>query len=237
MPLKMIVAAAVVAAAAVAVWFFGIRDDDSSSVAGDDTDQTVATAPPTTGAPLDDAGTELQDLLASSRDDTFHATYEATAPAQTEGGVAERYTVDIYRSEGRTRQDTATQLEGGDYLTAGILVDGTSIVCAKQGPQDWVCSETEVDDEEASDGIFGQVIDDLGGVTVTATDETIDGEAARCFSYETSDGPGSMCLNADGVPLRITGGQTSLELTELTEEVDESVFEPPAEPMRADPES
>lgn len=234
MPLKMIVAAAAVAAAAVAVWFFGTRDDGGGSAHDVPTNETVATAPTATTLPLDDAGSELADLLARSRDATFHATYEATKPATTEGGVAERYTVDLFRDAGRTRQDTATALSGGDYLTSGILRDGVSIVCAKQGTADWVCSQNEVDDESVADGIFGQIVDQLGGVEVTATDETIDGREVRCFSYETAEGPGSMCLTGEGIPVRILGGDTELVLTELTDDVPDDAFEPPAEPVQAE---
>jgi hypothetical protein len=235
MPLKMILAAVVVAAAAVAVWFFGIRDgDDSSSQAGTDTTEAVDEAPTVTTLPLTDAGTELQDLLQSSRDGTFHATYTATNPPDTEGGQSTGYTVDLFRSGGRTRQDTTTHLSGGDYLTTGILADGKSIVCTKQGPQDWTCSQTDVDEGTESDGIFGQVLSELGGVDVTATDDTIDGQDVRCFAYTTSQGPGSMCLNADGIPVRITGGDTDLELTDLSDDVPDSTFDPPAEPVQAE---
>lgn len=237
MSIKMIGAAAAVAAAALALWFFAIRDDDDSSTTGTDTTEVPETAPPTTGQPLDEAGSELEELLASSRDATYHATYEAPTPPETEGGVAQSYTVEIFRSEGRTRQDTITALDGGDYLTTGILVDGVSTLCTKQGTADWVCSANEVTDESVADGIFGQIVRNLGGVTVTATDDTFEGEPVRCFSYESPDGPGSMCLNADGIPVRIVGGTTELVLVDLEDTVPEDAFEPPAEPVQAEPTS
>ena len=237
MPLKLIGAAAAVAAAAIAVWFFAIRDDDDSSSDSTANTQPPATAPPTVTQPLDESGSELEELLARSRDATYHATYEATTPPETEAGTARSYQLEIFRSEGRTRQDTVTVLDGGDYLTAGILDDGLSTICTKQGTADWVCSQNEVTDDTVTDGIFGEIVRSLGGVTVTATDDVIDGRDVRCFSYESPDGPGSMCLTEEGIPVRIVGGTSELLLTELEDTVADDAFEPPAEPVQAEPES
>lgn len=232
MPTKIIGAAVAVAAVALAVWFFAFRDDDDSG-STDATDATSppATAPEVTEAPLDAAGSELEALLASSRDATFHATYQATGPTETEGGTATSYTIELYRSEGRTRQDTITELEGGDYLTVGILADEVATICTKQGTEDWSCSESAQADPTAADGLFGEVVQRLGGVQVTETAETVAGRDARCFSYESADGPGSICLTSEGIPVRVISGETELLLTVLEDTVDDAVFEPPAEPV------
>jgi hypothetical protein len=207
-------------------------DGDASSTVPDVS--TQQSAPPTTTGPLDAEGNELAELLASSRDATFHATYEATTPPQTEGGQATAYTLELFRSEGRTRQDTITELEGGDYLTAGILVDGASILCTKQGSAEWLCSESADAEDSAADGVFGTLVRSLGGVDVTASDDVVGGRSVRCFAYETGDGSGSMCLTPDGIPVRITGGDTELVLTDLEETIDDDVFVPPAEPAQAE---
>lgn len=237
MSYKLIGAAAAVAVAALAVWFFALRDDDDEPSADTATTETTESGPTTTLAPLDEAGAELEALLASSRDATFHATYEATEPPQTEAGPALSYRVELFRSEGRTRQDTITELEAGTNATAGIIADGMAIICLKQGDADWACSESELADEGAADGIFGTIVENLGGVAVTATDEEIDGRDARCFGYDTADGAGSMCLTAEGIPVRLVGNGTELVLTELEDSVPGDAFEPPAEPVQAEPPS
>jgi hypothetical protein len=139
--------------------------------------------------------------------------------------------VELYRSEGRVRQDTITELDGGDYVTVGILADEVATICTKQGTEDWICSESAQTDPTAADGLFGEVVQRLGGVAVTETAETIDGRDARCFSYESADGPGSICLTAEGLPVRVVSGETELLLTDVEDTVDDSVFEPPAEPQ------
>jgi hypothetical protein len=64
---------------------------------------------------------------------------------------------------------------------------------------------------------------------VVATDNTIAGEAVRCFALTYEGSASELCLTHDGIPLRVTTGSTHLELMALSRvSPPDSVFVPPA---------
>jgi hypothetical protein len=208
-------------------------DGDDADAATDAT--TVATAPaaaPTTTIAFDEEGSALESLLARSRDLTIHLVYEASAGVGEDGQPLDPYTLEVFRSDGRTRQDTTTDTGQGIFRTAGLLVDGEATVCQQQPGDEWICSVGAAD-EGSADGVFGTLLDGLRGLDLTEGDDTIDGLAVTCFSYEDAAGPGSICLDERGVPVRVITPTATLELTASDDDVPASAFEPPAEPVQA----
>jgi hypothetical protein len=223
------VAAAVLVVAAAVIVFLLVRDDDDDSGGSTPTtnSSSEATLPPPVSAPLDAEAEVLADLIAEAREATFHAVYKATGDA-----VGGELTLEVWRKDGRIRQDSTLVGSTGTGYTAGILDDDQAITCSKQDEAEWVCSETADATETNPDGIFGAVIEQLAGADVTESTETIDGREARCFSFPTGDGTGSMCLTDEGIPLRLTINETNLVLETLEDDVEDDVFTPPAEPVQ-----
>lgn len=213
--------------------------DDSS---GDDADAEVpaseAAAPdasPSTTAALDEEGADLEALLVAGRGATVHAVYEATGTG-ADGQPAAPYVLEVFRRDGRLRQDTTTETPQGEFRTAGLLVDGVSTVCQQQPGDDWVCSAGSDADAGAADGVFGTVLDELRGLEVETTEETIGEHAVRCFTSAADGGARSICVTDDGLPVRVVAGSTTLELVSVDEDVPDSAFEPPAAPLQAEAE-
>jgi hypothetical protein len=181
-------------------------DDDGGSTAGTTTTEAKQ-------AQLDEGGTELEALVAAGRNLTFHAVYAA-------GGGLE---VEVWRREGKARQDTRIEGEGGSSQTVGIVAGGETIVCAESSGA-WQCSTRDSIDRDI-DGLFGSVLDLSAGASVAVTDETVADRPSRCFAVAES----AICLTPEGIPTRLTIGDRALELTSLDDQVDDEVFTPPTE--------
>lgn len=222
----MVAVALAVIAVGVAIWWLATGDDGDRSPDGRvDAPSGARPAPPPSVA-LDAEGQTLSELLATARDATYHATYQASTSS---GG----YTLEVFRRDGNVRQDSVTETPGGPFRTAGLLVGGDTIICHQQPGAEWVCSETVGADAGVADGVFGTIVDGLGDVDVAVTEDTVGGRAVRCFGYEVETGPGSICVGDDGVPVRVVAGDTELVLVSRDEDVPDSAFEPPAVPVQA----
>lgn len=208
---------AAVVVAVVAFLVFGGDDDDAS----DSATPTSTPVPADLGPTLDAEGTELDDLLAAAQELEYHATY------RTVGGDQD-VTLDLWRKGGVVRQDSRIETDAGTADTSSFLLDdGRSVTCTRRDDDPWTCSEAL--SETSPDGIFGSVLDQLGGQDVEVVEETIDGRDARCFRFGATDGAGEMCVTEEGIPARALVGETGLELESLERDVDDDVFEPPAE--------
>ena len=78
--------------------------------------------------------------------------------------------------------------------------------------------------------MFGKVTRaGLLGVDVAAAPAQLGDRDGTCFSFDDpAGGPTTVCLDADGVPLRFTVGTLDVELVTLVAAVDPGAFTPPA---------
>lgn len=229
-PLALGLALAAVLAAA-AGWIVQRDDGDggrSGNMAGP-RDRTSVSLPPPVSALPDAEGSELLALLKAGRARTFHAKYDASGP-----NIGGKLTLELFRKQGKLRQDTRLESEAGVTLTAGFALGGnTTVSCTKRGAEPWVCARSAGSAETALDGVFGSIAAELAGVDVTVEDSTAAGRQARCFRFPTRDGQGSLCLTAEGIPVRASVNGTEMTLSEFTESVNDDVFRPPAAPVEA----
>jgi hypothetical protein len=230
--LLVVLVLAVIAAVVVAVLVLG-GDDDDDGGGDDDTALDGAPSLPESVEPEVDAeGQELLDLLEGGRDLTHHATYVATGDPATVPG---ELTIQVWRSDGRVRTDTRQVTEDGSVETAGFLLGDDSIItCNRANEGEWTCATQESGTDTSADTFFGTYATQLQGRDVSVADEEIGGRAARCFSVTGEDGEVSFCITPDGLPVRLRGQATELLLTDLSEDVPDDVFTPPAEPVSAE---
>lgn len=215
-------------------WWFVLRDDDPAPVELPEAEPgAVGTIPPAATALPDAEATTLLGLLEEGRDLTFHATYEATGDTESFGG---ELTVEVWRKDGKIRQDSVLETSSGTIRTAGFVIDGKTLTCSQRDEQAWSCSSA-ADPGTNEDGVFGSVAAELEGVDVTESEDTIGGRAARCFSFPAGDGPGLLCLTPDGMPLKLSANGQELTLAEASSSVDDVVFAPPADPDAPAPSS
>lgn len=222
LPLLLAVVGVVVLAAVA--WFVFLRDDDSGSSKLPEGSGQPGTIPPAAEAPPDAEGKALEQMIEKGRKLTFHAVYTATGDPAKLGG---ELTMEVWRANGKSRQDTRVVTSAATARTAGI-VDGDKVYsCEKRDEAPWTCSSApNADTNEA--GIFGSVAAQLEGVDVKEEQATVAGREARCFTFDTGGGPGKECFAKDGTPLLISAGGQELVLTDLDKNVDANVFAPPA---------
>ena len=217
--------ALVVLALVAGGWWLFIRDDgDDGSLLPDAESGSVGTIPrPAEGLPDPEAET-LQELLEKGRERTFHTTYKAAGDPEVLGGDL---TVEVWRKDGRVRQDTTVVRDGTTVRSAGFILGDDTTTCTKTDDEPWACV-TEPDAGTTQDGLFGAVVAELEGVDVTESKETVAGREARCFSFPTGDSTGKVCLTPEGIPLSLAANGQDLVVTDLVSDVDDAVFEPPS---------
>lgn len=190
-----------------------------TAIGGDDDSTTSTTRP----VKLSEEAQELVDLLDKRDDSTYHARYQGTSPQV--GAIV----LETWQSPPLARQDSELTAEGQMVRTATLVLESTEVRCTRIADTAWTCEEGPITDPAASDPLR-DIRARVGEGSVTASDAQIDGEAVRCFRFAIEGNTNELCLRADtGIPVTVNSGGSTLELVDLEEEVDQSVFVPPAE--------
>ncbi|MGH2726173.1 MAG: hypothetical protein ACRDKS_04270, partial [Actinomycetota bacterium] len=172
---------------------------------------------------LDAAARELLDLMAKGQDGVYHVRYRTISAGQTGATL----TVEIWRRGSTTRQDTVASDGIQSIHTAGFTLHDGNVACRRQGSAAWECMPvTGV--RTTTQQITELATSELAGRTVTVRDEKVAGRPARCFTIVGEGQSSELCLSRDGVALRVSAGETRLELTSLDAAVPDAIFKPPA---------
>jgi hypothetical protein len=190
-----------------------------------------ATPSPSVRPPTEE-GRALTSLVEEAQVLTYHATYRVAGEQPAEGSIS----VEVWRKGDRVRLDQ--ELRGQDRVvrTSGFRLEGRTIGCTREGEgAPWRC--TSVDQPRPSPGdasgdpLIGGLVREMSITDLTVGTEEINGRQARC--YKASDGSREVCVTTEeGIAVRIATPQSRLELAELERDVDDSIFEPPAEPTQ-----
>ncbi len=190
----------------------------SKKVAGPDT--TTSTT-----AGITPAAQELLDRFQKFKAFQGHASY---ASATDSSGT--KVAVDIWIKGPRTRKDIAVTSADATVVQESLLLPEGNVLCSKSPPRDWVCEKfVSTSSSSSTGGLLESVAGDLHGKQVTTTDEKIGDRDVRCYTIDGSP-PSTICLTADGLPVRFSNEGQSLDLQTLDPDVDDSVFTPPAPP-------
>ncbi len=207
----------------------GAASPDTTAAASD-TRSATPPASPVSG----DAGAILVNLFNDGLNATYKVTYETTL---SEGDEGDSYVV--FNRLPLTRIDTipANSSEPYSLIIGG---EGAATVSCSGGPDQWDCFETEQFGDPllftAGPFIFLDA-DELASFDVSETEgRTLAGQSARCFRLRPRQGETDeelqFCLNSDGVPLYSAPIFGRVEATEVSLDVSEQDFAPPAEPQR-----
>jgi hypothetical protein len=204
----------------------GGGDDDGGS-ASDDTSSLpdpVTVPPPVTGNVTPEAQ-ELIDLLDQGNHGHYHATYAVEGADASQSGTT---TIEVWRDGDKSRRDTRVETDAGTADTVGIVDGDTAVACSRTGDDDFTCEQADSPEAVDSD-VIGSIRSQLTGAEVTPRDDTIDGRDVRCWSFPAEDGQADICLDDDGVVVKLGTDQNALQLTDLDDDVPGDVFTPPAE--------
>lgn len=186
---------------------------------GSSSDPTTTTL----AAVVDAEGEQLLELLRTGLGGTFHAEYSITQSSGAAGA-----TVAVDHDAGRIHELLATPSTAGVDLNATVFDGPTAASCTQPAGGSWTCSAADANAPRA-DALFRQVTrSDLVGVDVSATPTRIGDREATCFSFDGDQGPVSVCLDPDGVPLSFTVTSLDIQLTALVTTVDPAAFTLPA---------
>ena len=176
-------------------------------------------------------GRELTSIVEAAQELTYHATYRVGGEQPAEGSIS----VEVWRKGDRVRLDQELRSEDRVVRSLGFRLEGRTIGCTREGDDPWRC--TAVDQPQPSPGdasadpLIGGLVGELSAADLNVDTEEINGRQARC--YEAADASREVCVTPDeGIAVRIATPQSRLELVELERDVDDSVFEPPAEPTQ-----
>lgn len=212
-----------------------------------------AASPPTTASPaaqggsttttstsvpfekLDEDARELVALAGEGQRREFHARY-TTSGAVSSAGQPFSVALELWNKPPRVRRNLSITTQGQVVESADIQGEDSLVRCGKPSAEaGWQCvTPPRGAANEPGAVAFGLAPGALAGRPVTATDETVTNQPAKCFEVGMgTESPEELCLSREGIPLRVTSGAAVLELETLELSVEDKVFEPPARPLGA----
>lgn len=192
---------------------------------------TTTTSPRSTSTTeLDRAAlsAEAQELLAlidRGRGSTYHARYTIRSSSLSEGAAVAD--LEVWRSGQRIRQDTTFEDASG-FTRASAFGDQTgTITCRQRTGEEWDCQPESPEPHDPTDDFVQGVLELLADATVTVTDATVGPFAGRCFVLQSAQ-RAEVCIDTNGVPLRIDAGGSTYEASVVDAIVTDADFVPPA---------
>ena len=193
---------------------------------GPDTPSVAAPPPAPAAAAPGASGQELRALLDKGRVETYHAKYQASSTDPAAAG--QDLTLELWQRGTDRRQDLVINADGKKAHSAGFLLPTGAIACTSQADAPWACKNVA---GQSTEPMLDQLAGQFAGQAGTARDDTIIGHKVRCFTVPVSTTTGEICLTDRGVPARVLAGPSRFELTDLTTDITDDTFRPPAQPV------
>ena len=193
-----------------------------------------ADEPTTTLGTVSGRGEELLDRLHRGDGTAVHVVL-SSAQADVEP-TGQQVTVELWRTaDGHLRQDLVLEAAGLRSETRSLQREDGSFFCQRATESDWTCQELPpaAPGEVATGGLVEAAASELQGADVRTSDEEVLGRPARCYEIEGVAGRSSLCLGADGTPLRLAVQGRELTATVVDDDVPDGVLDLPAEPSPA----
>lgn len=201
---------------------------------GGDDDEARGPAPTTTSTkPVTKVGHELLDRLAKGRQLELHLKLEPDPATPSADGS--NVTLELWRNGDLVRQDLVLTGPGVRNEVSSFQRPDGDYYCQKAQDADWVCQATRSTATESGQpaGLVESAAATLAGAEVVATDTTVAGQAARCYDIKGQQGASTLCVSAEGIPLRIGVNSQQLTATTIERSVDPKAFDLPAKPTGA----
>lgn len=171
-------------------------------------------------------GREMISLVEKGRKATFHARYRATPSGGQ--GAGQELTLELWRKPPLEREDTLFVTQGARGHSAGFLRPDKATLCTRRNDEPWTCNPLPGVQRSGPEALVSQLSETVARSRVEVRDDTVAGFPVRCFTVAVSGSPAELCLTEEGVSARVSAGGTRIELVSLSEDVPDSVFEPPA---------
>lgn len=186
----------------------GSDDDDVAEAATED---------------LSEEARDLVELLEAGRTTTYHVRYEGSSPDAPDTVIK----LETWQRPPRVRQDSEVVAGGRIARTRSIVLPTGGVRCTSVASAPWTCREAAAG-ELRTDAVTADILQRLREGEVRSRFTTIDGRQVRCFTLTRAEGTTELCTNDDGVPIRVRAGASELQAVELSTDVGDDVFAPPA---------
>mgnify|MGYP000521843975 CR=1 FL=1 len=204
-------------------------DDPEGDEAPDDQedpdDEVVIAPPPSVSTDgLEGEALDLAEAINRAAGLEYHARYEGEVAGEEETTI----TVEVWRRSPRARRDTT--ISGSQELNTleFRLPDGLFGCIGAPPDVEFSCFESPGGSVDPSDPVLGAV-DPRAGLVIAREGE-FEGTRVDCWEVESIDDPTTaLCVDADGIPVVIDGGDGRLLRTLLDQEIDSTDFEMPAD--------
>lgn len=172
---------------------------------------------------VDTAAEELLQLLARSRELTFHARWETRTEGPNAGDPT--FTIEVWRKRPDVRVDTVI-VAASSRVHEAAYANGDGVdQCTRYDQDAWTCERHDRPDQGEFDDVVGAVAAELDEATVTGRDASIRGTKSRCFQIQKRDvATIDYCVDLDGIPIEVHVGTVTLTRLELTRGFQGSVF-------------
>jgi hypothetical protein len=173
---------------------------------------------------------EFQRLLNAGRKLTFHARYAARVKEGTSADL------ELWNRPPDARRDVRAVTKEGRVHSAEIKTDQQLIRCVETEKTTWQCVPQAVASggQDPGDLTLGAV-KTLDGSTVEVREDRILNNTVKCFVItppkDTNGLKQEVCLTAEGIPLKVDGGDGPATATVFEREVTDADFKPPVAPI------
>jgi hypothetical protein len=186
-----------------------------ATLRNDDESPSAASTPDLDVSAFTGAARELVALVDHGRDLVHHASYEQSS--------GDRY--EVWVDHARVREEVRP-VDGKHRLF--VRTERKAVDCVQDGTR-WSCSEP-VKPSIGVQSRLEQLVADLSGLTVSASDAKVAGLGVRCFDVESPESPVEICMTPEGALARLVVDNEDIALAKLDFEVDGSVFDIPPKP-------
>lgn len=208
---------------AIVLAFF--RDDKGKAASSSAAPSSTAPLAPGASRPPTTAGVELTRLIEAGRSQTFHARYAATSTDPAAAGS--QITLDLWRKPPKEREELVQSSGGRVVRSAGFLLQPVSVLCRQTDVSaPWTCAKTA---QTQADDLLKGVTGEVASQAATVRDDMVASFRVRCFGVPGAQAS-ELCLTAQGITARLTTGTSKIELVDLSLDVPDDVFTPPAVP-------
>lgn len=218
-----VVGAGVVASVLVAVLGTGSHGKAAPpgpASAGATPSATTSSTPPLTGT-----AAAMVALLAKGSGLSYHARYAVSSPSVAQQGAT--VVLELWRRPPQVRQDTTVTAKGKTSETAAFQNASGVTQCTRQGTADFACKLTSSSGLSSPADLAAAAAKELTGADVTQKHDTVAGHAGTCFEIAAAGATTEICVDDEGIPLRISAAGTSMVLQVLDHSFASGVFTPP----------
>jgi hypothetical protein len=165
-------------------------------------------------------------LLAAGASVSYHARY-AISSTQTKAQKA-TVTLELWRRPPDVRQETVVKTASATTETAAFQGASGTVECSRQGMGPFACRQTSTGGVASPQDLAATAAKELVGATVTQHSETVAGRSATCFELVLSGATTEVCVDAQGIPVRISSGGSTMTMQAYDRTVPSGIFTPPA---------